>query len=240
METTRKIAILSDIHGNFPALEACLKQIERERCQEIYVLGDSIGIGPYVNETLDRLLSRKDVVMLLGNHEQQLIHGIQSELVSMSRGELQHHRWVKQVIKPEYLAKLKNVKMQTTQCFGETTVRMQHYAYMAQGKFFAALKEPTAEALDTLFSVSHADLVLYGHSHCRSDVYSTHSATRYLNPGALGTSGQGIARFLILQFSEAGFAVHWESVSYDLALVMQEMEAREVPDREFLKKIFFD
>lgn len=240
METTKKIAILSDIHGNFPALEACLKQIERERCQEIFVLGDSIGIGPYVNETLDRLLSRKDVVMLLGNHEQQLIHGIQSELRSMSRGELQHHRWVKQVMKPEYLAKLKNIKMQETRTYGETTVRMQHYAYMTQGKFHSALKDPTAEALDGLFSVSHAELVLYGHSHCKSDVFSARSNTRYLNPGALGTSGQGIARYLILQFSTAGYAVHWESVPYDLALVLQEMEAREVPDREFLRKIFFE
>jgi predicted phosphodiesterase len=240
METTWKIAVLSDIHGNFPALEACLKQIERERCQEIFVLGDSVGIGPYVNETLDRLLSRKDIVMLLGNQEQQLIHGLQAELGSMSRGELQHHRWVKGIIKPEYLAKMKTLKMQTTRCFGETTVRMQHYAYGVQGKFYAALKDPTAEALDSLFSISHADLALYGHSHCRSDVHSTHSGTRYLNPGALGTSRQGVARLLILQFSTAGFAAHWESVPYDLALVMQEMERREVPDRLFLKKIFFE
>jgi predicted phosphodiesterase len=240
METTWKIAVLSDIHGNFPALEACLKQIERERCQQIFVLGDSIGIGPYVNETLDRLLSRKDIVMLLGNYEQQLIHGIQTELGSMSRGELQHHRWVKGVIKPEYLAKMKTLNLQTTRCFGETTVGMQHYAYGPKEKFYAALKDPTAEALDGLFSISHANLVLYGHSHSRSDVYSTHRGTRYLNPGSLGTSRQGLARFLIMQFSTAGFTVHWESVSYDLALVMQEMERREVPDRLFLKKIFFE
>ncbi len=240
MEKLQKIAFLSDIHGNFPALEACLERIERERCQEIYVLGDSIGIGPYINETLDRLLSRKDIVMLLGNHEQQLIHGIQSEIRSISRGELEHHRWVKQVIKPEYLAQLQNLKMQATRSFGDTTVRMQHYAYMHHGKFHAALKDPTAEALDDLFNIAHAQLVLYGHSHRTSDVHSVRSGTRYLNPGALGTSGQGIARFLILHFSDAGYSVHWESVPYDLAVVMQAMEDRQVPDRTFLKKIFFD
>lgn len=240
MEKTQKIAILSDIHGNFPALEACLERIERERCEQIYVLGDSIGIGPFVNETLDRLLSRKDIVLLLGNHEQQLIHGIQAEIRSMSRGELEHHRWVQSQIKPEYLAQLSNLKMQTTECFGETTVRMQHYAYMPHGKFHAALKDPTAEALDDLFSITHAQLVLYGHSHMVSDVHSTRSGTRYLNPGSLGTSSQGIARFMILQFSEAGYAVHWESVFYDLEIVMHAMEDRRVPDRAFLKKIFFE
>ena len=40
-----KIAILSDIHGNLPALEAVLAEIDREGVDQIINVGDTLG-GP--------------------------------------------------------------------------------------------------------------------------------------------------------------------------------------------------
>lgn len=48
-----KIAIISDIHGNFEALEAVLKDIEAQECEKIFVLGDYAMAGPEPNKTVD-------------------------------------------------------------------------------------------------------------------------------------------------------------------------------------------
>ena len=41
-----KIAIISDIHGNDEALTAVLKDIENEKCDKIFCLGDLAMAGP--------------------------------------------------------------------------------------------------------------------------------------------------------------------------------------------------
>ncbi len=52
-----KIAVLTDVHGNLPALQAALRGIRREGCDAIFHTGDSIGIGPYPAECLELLLN---------------------------------------------------------------------------------------------------------------------------------------------------------------------------------------
>jgi predicted phosphodiesterase len=44
------IAILSDIHGNRPALEAVFAEMEKSGVRRIVVLGDVVGYGPFPND----------------------------------------------------------------------------------------------------------------------------------------------------------------------------------------------
>ena len=53
------IAILSDIHGNLEALEAVLADMERNRVEDIYCLGDLIGYGPDPLPCIERAMSWK-------------------------------------------------------------------------------------------------------------------------------------------------------------------------------------
>jgi predicted phosphodiesterase len=65
-----KLAVLSDIHGNVPALEAVLEDILAWRADEVIVNGDVINRGPYSPQVLGMLrehLPRAEY--LLGNHE---------------------------------------------------------------------------------------------------------------------------------------------------------------------------
>src|SRR2546425_8162996 len=47
------IAIISDIHGNLPALEATLRDIRRRGIGHIVCLGDLVGKGPYSDVVVD-------------------------------------------------------------------------------------------------------------------------------------------------------------------------------------------
>lgn len=61
-------AIISDIHSNFEALQAVLKDIETHPVSDIYCLGDVVGYGPNPRECVDVVMKCK--MVLLGNHDQ--------------------------------------------------------------------------------------------------------------------------------------------------------------------------
>ena len=65
--------IVSDIHGNLPALEAVLATPEARACDAVISLGDHVGFGPQPREVHLRL-EELHALMLLGNHEERLHH----------------------------------------------------------------------------------------------------------------------------------------------------------------------
>jgi predicted phosphodiesterase len=62
-------ALISDIHGNLEALEAVLDDIQQQRIDEIFCLGDIIGYGPNPRECIDLVMQNCEV-SLLGNHDE--------------------------------------------------------------------------------------------------------------------------------------------------------------------------
>lgn len=63
-----KYAIISDIHSNLEALEACLQVIDAEKVDAIVCLGDIVGYGANPNECVDLVRARADHVVV-GNHD---------------------------------------------------------------------------------------------------------------------------------------------------------------------------
>jgi predicted phosphodiesterase len=63
-----RIAIISDIHGNFEALEAVFSDAIIQKVDEIVCLGDIVGYGANPNECID-LVKKKCPLCILGNHD---------------------------------------------------------------------------------------------------------------------------------------------------------------------------
>jgi predicted phosphodiesterase len=61
-------AVISDVHANFEALEAVLKDIKKRKGEGILFLGDAVGYGPNPNECLE-MLRDNCKVLLAGNHD---------------------------------------------------------------------------------------------------------------------------------------------------------------------------
>ena len=68
-----KIAVFSDIHGNYQALDTILNDIKNENIDKIIFLGDSVSLGPCPNECIDRLI-KENVIFINGNHELYLLN----------------------------------------------------------------------------------------------------------------------------------------------------------------------
>jgi predicted phosphodiesterase len=70
-----KLAILSDIHGNLPALEAVLADLAADRVDRIVVAGDLVNWGPFSAQVVERAI-RDGWVVIRGNNEYYLLdHG---------------------------------------------------------------------------------------------------------------------------------------------------------------------
>jgi len=67
-----RIAIVSDIHGNLPALEAVLADLAERRVEEIVVGGDLVGRGPEGRRVVERIRSL-GLAAIRGNHEEYLL-----------------------------------------------------------------------------------------------------------------------------------------------------------------------
>ena len=65
---TRRIALVSDIHGNLPAFQAVLAAIAEEGVDEIWCLGDLVGYGAHPNECVE-LAQQSIHLCLIGNHD---------------------------------------------------------------------------------------------------------------------------------------------------------------------------
>lgn len=66
------LAILYDIHGNLPALEAVLAEIDREGADRFLLGGDYGTPSPWPLETLERLRALPDATWIRGNGERWL------------------------------------------------------------------------------------------------------------------------------------------------------------------------
>jgi predicted phosphodiesterase len=64
-----KVGIFSDIHSNWAALVATLKDARREGVSTFFFLGDVVGYGPFPQKCLDRV---REVyhIYIKGNHEE--------------------------------------------------------------------------------------------------------------------------------------------------------------------------
>jgi diadenosine tetraphosphatase ApaH/serine/threonine PP2A family protein phosphatase len=70
-----KLALLSDIHANFQALEACLAHAQGNGVQQLAFLGDFVGYGADPGAVVQRImaLAEQGAVVLKGNHDEMAV-----------------------------------------------------------------------------------------------------------------------------------------------------------------------
>jgi predicted phosphodiesterase len=62
------VAVITDIHGNLPALKAALGRIEELGIEQVYCGGDLVGYGPWPNEVCE-LIQERGIPTIYGNYD---------------------------------------------------------------------------------------------------------------------------------------------------------------------------
>ena len=96
------------------------------------------------------------------------------------------------------------------------------------------MAKPNGERLDALFAGVEGAVLLYGHHHLASDVRGVWR--RYVNPGSLGCSERAVARAVLVDTDTLD--VQEVARPHSVAQTPADMDRREVPAREFIKRTF--
>ena len=86
-----RVAVVSDVHGNLPALEAVLAEIDREKV-DLVVSGGDVAMGPMPAECVDALLALDRVVWVRGNADREAVPERYAELAHWVAERLGHER----------------------------------------------------------------------------------------------------------------------------------------------------
>jgi putative phosphoesterase len=239
-----KIAIITDVHGNYPALNAVLAEIDRDNVSHIYCLGDMIAIGPDSNQVLATLFHRRDVSMITGNHDEGVLALIHGQPYPKSHEDAhRHHQWIADRLDPVFVEQLESLPRVIKTTLMGHSILFTHY-HIEQGKLaapfyddpFSSIVQPTLENMEHLFSDCHQELICFGHHHPLH--YFEGSKTIYLNPGSLGCATEHYARYAIVTLTPDKIIVDLRKAAYDNRDFLESYARLRVPDGDFLIKAF--
>jgi predicted phosphodiesterase len=181
-----KIAIISDIHGNYDALVAVLNDAKKQDVTHLLVLGDIVGYYYHPDKIL-KLLSNWSFDIIKGNHEyilENLIENPSKAAIIHSKYGSGHQEAIKK-LSSNQLQFLKNLPDTKTVIFDEIVILMSHGSPWSND--FYIYPDVDLETLLKCDSALH-DFVLIGHSHYQFTIKNKNSIL--INPGSVGQSRQ--------------------------------------------------
>ena len=239
-----KIALLSDIHANFPALSACLAHATDHGAEQFAILGDMVGYGPHPNEVLDccRELQAAGAVVLRGNHEDMAL----SPPADRSSMGAVTAVWTHNVLSETNFRWLKTLPLSISQ----GTVCFVHASADAPEKWRYVDNEIIARmSLDAACADADIRYVFGGHVHHQSLYYTSPlqglmafspaigvpipvpSHRRWL--ATIGSAGQprdGDPRAAYAMFDDAAKTLTFHRVDYDHGETAQAIEDAGLPE----------
>jgi putative phosphoesterase len=220
---TVRFALLADLHGNLPALEAVLNALRAEAPDGILVAGDWIS-GPDENEMFDRLRAHVST-SVLGNSDIRLLEfiGGKSPANWATLKQMTMLRWAVQHLEPHNLALLQNIPEQRViQINGTSAIRLVH------GSLESAFDSPfkSREKLYQTFADLEESLLVCGHNH-RPMIAAGRDGKLIVNPGAVGgpLNGDTHAQYALLDWRDGFWQPQLKRVPYNHQQIINSFES---------------
>ncbi len=153
-----KLAVMSCIHGNLPALDAVLRDMDDHSIDQIYCVGDLVGYGPFPNEVIDRI-RQLEIPTCAGCWDEDVVEGHNAcecsypSQLAEKRGLLAH-QWTNQVVTTEnreFLAQLPHSLRLDNLCFVHGSPNSAHEYLLPNMDQLMALQRVLSTGADVLF-----------------------------------------------------------------------------------------
>jgi predicted phosphodiesterase len=230
-----RVAVISDVHGNLPALESVLAAIEQEGTSELWCLGDLVGYNADP-EACTRTVVKEADLCLAGNHD--LVVNGSVDMAVFAHDAAVAARWAAQTLSEEALNMLRALSPS-----GRRGDVVMHHASPRDPVWEYVIDSRTAQQC---LDVQESDLCLIGHSHVPL-AYTTGANGRatgghmpptqielgdgrwLLNPGSVGQPRDSDPRaaYMVLD-TDAGTAT-WRRVDYAIERAQQAILDADLP-----------
>jgi predicted phosphodiesterase len=239
-----QIALISDIHGNLPALDAVLAEIERAGVNQIVCLGDVAATGPQPHEVLVRL-REVGCPVVLGNADAELLSEPPRRDPDTDEGKLDELiRWGTAQLDAADLAYLRSLPPTISVALEPDGAELL-CVHGSPRNFNDIIRAttPAAEIEPMLGLDDHCPAVIAG-GHTHVAMLRSHRATLLVNPGSVGrpyeewpdgrTIVPAYVAYAILSVTPERQSIAFHRVGYDQAVTIRAMHERTMPFTEWL------
>lgn len=242
----RKIAVISDVHGNVTALKAVLADAREQDCTDYWFLGDLFLPGPGTSDLLDLLDEVNVTAYVRGNWERGLYEVLDGPITDISPSSVYLTVLGDNLLQQLSSAEIKRIRqLPTSKELTVADVKFQLSHNLLTKDYGVALMPAAAQAnFDELAGSSEADIILYGHTH-HQVLRQSSAGQLIINPGTVGMPFPHWDRFLtdlrsqyaIITLDDAGLpAVDFRKVAYDTQIEQALAAQRQLPYLELYEK----
>jgi putative phosphoesterase len=226
-----RVAVITDIHANLPALEAALARIEQLQVEQTYCGGDLVGYGPHPNQVC-ATIEAQEIRTIYGNYD----YAIARDLSDCGCAYVtQHDRAIGQLSVDWTLAHTKQRPKEFMRelafdlrfQLGDKRVRLVHGSPRKVNEYL--FEDKPARTFERIAALADCDVLVFGHTH--KPWVHEYGGVLFVNCGSVGKPKDGDARgsFALLEETTAGVSVSIERAPYDALAVAREMRTVGLP-----------
>jgi putative phosphoesterase len=226
-----RVAVITDIHANLPALEATLAAIDELGVDGLYCGGDLVGYGPHPDEVC-ALIEERRIPTIHGNYDYAIGRELQDcgcAYVTPHDRELGQRsvEWTLAHTDARSKAFMRELPFDLRFDVGPGRVRLVHGSSRKVNEYLC--EDKPASLYERLARQAEADVLVFGHTH--KPWVHDYAGVRFVNCGSVGKPKDGDPRaaFALLELVGDQVLATIERVPYDAVAVAREVRAVGLP-----------
>ena len=225
------VAVITDIHGNLPALEAALARIEDLGIERVLCGGDLVGYGPHPNEVC-ALVKERGIPTIYGNYDYAIARNLDDcgcAYVTPHDRELGQRsvEWTLEHTDERSKAFMRELPFDMRFQVGNGSAHLVHGSPRKVNEYL--FEDKPASLYERLARVEEAGTLVFGHTH--KPWIRAHGGVLFVNCGSVGKPKDGDPRgaFAVLAPEVGGVKATIERFHYDAESVARQVRAVGLP-----------
>jgi putative phosphoesterase len=225
-------AVITDIHGNLPALEAALARIDELGIDRVYCGGDLVGYGPHPNEVC-ALVADRQIPTIYGNYDYAIARDLDDcgcAYINQHDRDLGQQSVAWTLAHTDQTAKgfMRGLPFDLHFELGDQLVHLVHGSPRKVNEYL--FDDKPARLYERLAAAETDPVLVFGHTH--KPWIDTYGDVLFVNCGSVGKPKDGDPRgaFAVLELDQhGGVSARIERVAYDAETVAREVAAAGLP-----------
>lgn len=218
-----KVAVISDIHGNYIALEELLKDAKESGVTKYIFTGDLINEFPFGNKVINQikeLQKNYDVYVVKGNREQYLIEYDEYKY-TWENVQFKNTVFMRNELTDDNFEFIKELPFVLSIRIEDLTFKIFHGSIYSLSEFIHNYDE---DLMEKIANESEENILLFGHSHQRIWTKEAYGKM-FINAGCSGVSKMNPkhSEYVILEIDKDNINIIDKNIEFDTERLKKEI-----------------